>query len=175
LEHWGLINYSSSTPAAAFVSGQNAPGAVFYDGPAHPAVVATQLRAGSSSGLALRESLYADQSSWSDQDTLLLLEALEMYEDRWEDVAKHVGKTREECVQHFLQLPIEEPYLAEEALGAVPEQSAAAAAGAAASSAAAGANGAGAAPPVDPMLCQLALLATAVRACAAGAWWGCGR
>ena len=47
LEHWGLINYSSSTPAASFSAGPYAPGAVFYDGPAPPAVVATALRASS--------------------------------------------------------------------------------------------------------------------------------
>jgi len=71
------------------------------------------------------------------------------------------------CVQRFLQLPIEEPYLAEEALGAVPEKAAAPVQAAAGTEASAGAGpgGAAATATADPMLCQLALLAAAVRAC----------
>lgn len=52
------------------------------------------------------------ESSWSDSELLLLLEALEMFDDNWESVADHVGsRTREECVVKFLQLEIEEKYL----------------------------------------------------------------
>eukprot|EP01135_Chromosphaera_perkinsii_P003707 Nk52_evm25s252 gene=Nk52_evmTU25s252 len=51
-------------------------------------------------------------NSWSDQETLLLLEGLEMYKDDWNRVSDHVGtKTQDECILHFLQLPIEDPYL----------------------------------------------------------------
>ncbi|PVU96909.1 hypothetical protein BB559_002211 [Furculomyces boomerangus] len=47
---------------------------------------------------------------WSDQETLLLLEGLEMYDENWTKIAEHVGtRTREECVLHFLQLPISDP------------------------------------------------------------------
>ena len=49
---------------------------------------------------------------WTDQETLLLLEALEMYKDDWNRVAEHVGsRTQDECILHFLRLPIEDPYL----------------------------------------------------------------
>ncbi|OLL25319.1 SWI/SNF and RSC complexes subunit ssr2, partial [Neolecta irregularis DAH-3] len=49
---------------------------------------------------------------WSDQESLLLLEGLEMYEEDWNAIAEHVGtRTREQCVMKFLQLPIEDPYL----------------------------------------------------------------
>ncbi|ODV91867.1 hypothetical protein CANCADRAFT_12760, partial [Tortispora caseinolytica NRRL Y-17796] len=49
---------------------------------------------------------------WTDQETLLLLEGLEMFEDDWGKIAEHVGsRTREQCVARFLQLPIEDPYL----------------------------------------------------------------
>ncbi|RKP09935.1 SWIRM domain-containing protein [Thamnocephalis sphaerospora] len=49
---------------------------------------------------------------WSDEETLRLLEALDMFEDDWNRIADHVRtKTREQCVVHFLQLPIEEPFL----------------------------------------------------------------
>ncbi|XP_070535822.1 LOW QUALITY PROTEIN: SWI/SNF complex subunit SMARCC2-like [Ptychodera flava] len=49
---------------------------------------------------------------WTDQETLLLLEALEMYKDDWNKVAEHVGsRTQDECILQFLRLPIEDPYL----------------------------------------------------------------
>ncbi|KAJ5238764.1 Winged helix-turn-helix transcription repressor DNA-binding [Penicillium chermesinum] len=49
---------------------------------------------------------------WSDSELLLLLEALESFDDNWEQIANHVGsRTREECVLKFLQLEIEDKYL----------------------------------------------------------------
>jgi len=49
---------------------------------------------------------------WTEQETLLLLEALEMYRDDWNKVAEHVGtRTQDECIMNFLKLPIEDPYL----------------------------------------------------------------
>ncbi|KAI1626034.1 transcriptional adapter 2-alpha [Exophiala viscosa] len=49
---------------------------------------------------------------WSDNETLLLLEALETFDDNWEAVSKHVGtRTREECVLKFLQMDIQDQYL----------------------------------------------------------------
>jgi SWI/SNF related-matrix-associated actin-dependent regulator of chromatin subfamily C len=50
---------------------------------------------------------------WNDQETLLMLEALELFgADNWLQVADHVGtKLPHQCVLHFLQLPIEDPYL----------------------------------------------------------------
>ncbi|KAG0299572.1 hypothetical protein BGZ98_009926 [Dissophora globulifera] len=55
---------------------------------------------------------HATDDTWSDQETLLLLEGLEMYDEDWNQVADHVGtRSREQCILHFLQLPIEDPYL----------------------------------------------------------------
>ncbi|RUS71946.1 hypothetical protein EGW08_020289 [Elysia chlorotica] len=52
---------------------------------------------------------------WSDQETLLLLEALELYKDDWNKVCEHVGsRTQDECILHFLRLPIEDPFLEED-------------------------------------------------------------
>ncbi len=49
---------------------------------------------------------------WSDQETLLLLEGLEMYKDDWNKVCEHVAtRTQDECILKFLQLPIEDPFL----------------------------------------------------------------
>ncbi|KAG0055628.1 hypothetical protein BGZ83_007928 [Gryganskiella cystojenkinii] len=69
-----------------------------------------------SSGDFIRfQSQHFKQSSddpWTDQETLLLLEGLEMYDEDWNLVAEHVGtRGREQCILHFLQLPIEDPYL----------------------------------------------------------------
>lgn len=50
-------------------------------------------------------------SEWTDQETLLLLEGIEMFQEDWTKVAQHVGKTREECLKKFLGLPIEDTYL----------------------------------------------------------------
>ena len=51
---------------------------------------------------------------WTDQETLLLLEGLEMYKDDWNKVSEHVGsRTQDECILHFLRLPIEDPFLEE--------------------------------------------------------------
>ncbi|CCH60966.1 hypothetical protein TBLA_0D04700 [Henningerozyma blattae CBS 6284] len=53
------------------------------------------------------------KTNWSDQDVLLLLEGIEMYEDQWEKIANHIGnnKTVEDCVQKFLTLPIEDQFI----------------------------------------------------------------
>uniref|UniRef100_H3DAR1 SWI/SNF related BAF chromatin remodeling complex subunit C2 n=1 Tax=Tetraodon nigroviridis TaxID=99883 RepID=H3DAR1_TETNG len=49
---------------------------------------------------------------WTEQETLLLLEGLEMYKDDWNKVSEHVGsRTQDECILHFLRLPIEDPYM----------------------------------------------------------------
>ena len=49
---------------------------------------------------------------WSDHETLMLLEGLELYDDDWNAISEHVGtRSREACIAQFLQLPIEDPYL----------------------------------------------------------------
>jgi SWI/SNF related-matrix-associated actin-dependent regulator of chromatin subfamily C len=55
---------------------------------------------------------HLSSSDWSDQEILLLLEAVEMYESDWSAVAAHVAtKSREQCIVQFLKLPIEDPYI----------------------------------------------------------------
>jgi SWI/SNF related-matrix-associated actin-dependent regulator of chromatin subfamily C len=51
-------------------------------------------------------------NDWSDIEILRLLEALERFDDDWNQIAVHVGtRSREECVLAFLQLDIDKPYL----------------------------------------------------------------
>lgn len=56
----------------------------------------------------------AASEPWSAQERLLLLEGLEMFDDDWDKIAAHVGgrRSKEECIAHFLRLPIEDQYLA---------------------------------------------------------------
>jgi SWI/SNF related-matrix-associated actin-dependent regulator of chromatin subfamily C len=49
---------------------------------------------------------------WSDGETLRLLEAMERYDENWDEVADYVvTRTKEECVVKFLQFEIEDKYL----------------------------------------------------------------
>ncbi len=48
---------------------------------------------------------------WTDQETLLLLEGLELYHDNWDQIAEYVGtKTKEQCLLHFVRLPVEDSF-----------------------------------------------------------------
>ncbi len=63
---------------------------------------------------AFRHASGANTSDWSDQETLLLLEGIEMHDDDWNKVSEHVGtRSKDQCILHFLQLPIEDSYLAD--------------------------------------------------------------
>ncbi|CAN8304544.1 unnamed protein product [Cochlearia groenlandica] len=57
---------------------------------------------------------YSDQDgdNWTDQETLLLLEAVELYNENWVQIAEHVGsKTKAQCTVHFLRLTVEDGLL----------------------------------------------------------------
>ena len=50
--------------------------------------------------------------------SLSLPKALELHQDDWNKVAQHVSsRTQDECILHFLKLPIEDRYLEEVSLG----------------------------------------------------------
>ncbi|KAE9547967.1 hypothetical protein FO519_008819 [Halicephalobus sp. NKZ332] len=67
---------------------------------------------------ALRAKGTIPGREWTDQEILLLLEGMEMFCDDWNKVADHVGtRTQDECILQFLQLPIQDPYLEEDAGG----------------------------------------------------------
>ncbi|KAJ7666229.1 Smarcc1 protein [Mycena polygramma] len=53
---------------------------------------------------------------WTDPEVLLLLEGVEMFDDDWSRIEEYVGtRTAQQCIRKFLELPIEDPYLATEA------------------------------------------------------------
>ncbi|GAB2288468.1 hypothetical protein Dimus_022800 [Dionaea muscipula] len=53
-----------------------------------------------------------DGENWTDEETLLLLEALELYTDNWNEIADHVGtRSKAQCILHFLRLPMEDGLL----------------------------------------------------------------
>ncbi|GLJ20492.1 hypothetical protein SUGI_0372970 [Cryptomeria japonica] len=61
---------------------------------------------------ASRDAGDADGNNWTDEETLLLLEALEIYNDNWNEIAEHVGtKSKAQCILHFIRLPMEEGLL----------------------------------------------------------------
>lgn len=54
----------------------------------------------------------ASGGNWTDQETLLLLEALELFKENWNEIAEHVAtKTKAQCILHFVQMPIEDTFL----------------------------------------------------------------
>lgn len=63
------------------------------------------------------------EDDWTDEETLKLLEGLELYEEDWGLIALHVGtRSREQCITKFIQLPIQDSYLdgvAQKDLGAL--------------------------------------------------------
>lgn len=57
------------------------------------------------------EASNANGGGWTDQETLLLLEALELYGDNWNEIAEHVAtKSKSQCILHFIRLPVEDPF-----------------------------------------------------------------
>ncbi|EIW55293.1 Smarcc1 protein [Trametes versicolor FP-101664 SS1] len=57
----------------------------------------------------------AADDDWTDQEILLLLEGVEMYDDDWSAIEEHVGtRSAQQCIRKFLQLPIEDPYVSAE-------------------------------------------------------------
>ncbi|KAG8368251.1 hypothetical protein BUALT_Bualt15G0025900 [Buddleja alternifolia] len=53
----------------------------------------------------------ASGGNWTDQETLLLLEAIELFRDNWSEIAEHVAtKTKAQCILHFVQMPIEDAF-----------------------------------------------------------------
>lgn len=50
--------------------------------------------------------------AWTTQETLRLLEAVDRFDDDWLMISEHVGsRSKEQCITHFLQLPINDEFL----------------------------------------------------------------
>lgn len=53
-----------------------------------------------------------DCGGWTDQETLMLLEGLEMYGENWTEISEFVGtKSKAQCISHFIGMPIEDRFL----------------------------------------------------------------
>ncbi|KAK7352128.1 hypothetical protein VNO80_17546 [Phaseolus coccineus] len=49
---------------------------------------------------------------WIYQETLFLLEALELYKENWNEIGEHVAtKSKAQCILHFVQMPIEDAFV----------------------------------------------------------------
>lgn len=52
------------------------------------------------------------KSDWTDEETLALLDGINKHGENWDAIAQRVKtKTKEQCLLHFLQLPIEDQFL----------------------------------------------------------------
>ncbi|RCH94714.1 SWI SNF, matrix associated, actin dependent regulator of chromatin, sub c, member 2 [Rhizopus stolonifer] len=48
---------------------------------------------------------------WTEEEEAMLQEGLNLYDDDWEKIAEHVGtRTHDECVLHYLELPMQDPF-----------------------------------------------------------------
>ncbi len=57
-------------------------------------------------------SLNLPKTDWSDEETLLLLEGIKQFGENWDAISQKVKtKTKDQCLLHFLQLPIEDQLL----------------------------------------------------------------
>jgi len=62
--------------------------------------------------IELKEVSQQKSVEWTDEETLVLLEAIFLHNDDWKCVAQHVGtKSEADCVSRFIQLPFGEQYI----------------------------------------------------------------
>ncbi|KAJ1265058.1 hypothetical protein BS78_08G049000 [Paspalum vaginatum] len=60
----------------------------------------------------MKDGTETDGDRWTDQETLLLLEGIEKFNDNWNNIAGHVGtKSKAQCIHHFIRLPVEDGLL----------------------------------------------------------------
>lgn len=119
LEHWGLINFTidpRNKPASFLQSmssmGQGQ-GTMLFDYTREPQTASERMIM-FSNNLRPRppQQPPTKTSDWTEEETLMLLDALSTYGDNWDAVAQKVkNKTKEQCMLHFLQLPIEDQFL----------------------------------------------------------------
>ncbi|KAI8090338.1 hypothetical protein BDF21DRAFT_333242 [Thamnidium elegans] len=63
------------------------------------------------SGHFVLERFEKEQNKWDKEEEDLLKEGLGMFGDNWEKISNHVGtRTHDECVLHYLQLPLNDPF-----------------------------------------------------------------
>ncbi|ODV58804.1 Rsc8p [Ascoidea rubescens DSM 1968] len=49
---------------------------------------------------------------WDENEIILLLEGIKIYDDDWDKIAKHVSsRNKQQCLEFFIKLPIEDNYL----------------------------------------------------------------
>jgi SWI/SNF related-matrix-associated actin-dependent regulator of chromatin subfamily C len=57
------------------------------------------------------EDQLKEQDGWDEKEEDLLKEGLRLYEDNWEKISEHVStRTHDECILHYLELPIKDPF-----------------------------------------------------------------
>ncbi|CAO3617507.1 unnamed protein product [Mucor fragilis] len=52
-----------------------------------------------------------DEDAWDEEEESFLREGLKLHPDNWEKISEHVGtRTHDECILHYLQLPLNDPF-----------------------------------------------------------------
>lgn len=52
-----------------------------------------------------------EENEWGSSDLFRLLEAIELFENDWDNIAKYCNKTKDSCILKFITLPIEDSHL----------------------------------------------------------------
>lgn len=117
-EHQRRFQALTTRQYNCFTTGEDVTKARFHNLQSKQVIGATALKQGlfpanyTAADYIRLEQTQQDLSTWSDSETLLLLEGIEMFDNDWEQIAYHVGtRSKESCLAKFLQLPIEDPYL----------------------------------------------------------------
>lgn len=123
-EHQRRFQALTTRQYNCFTTGEDVTKARFHNLQSKQVIGATALKQGlfpanyTAADYIRLEQTQQDLSTWSDSETLLLLEGIEMFDNDWEQIAYHVGtRSKESCLAKFLQLPIEDPYLSPKAEG----------------------------------------------------------
>uniref|UniRef100_A0A8C4DHC8 SWI/SNF related BAF chromatin remodeling complex subunit C2 n=1 Tax=Dicentrarchus labrax TaxID=13489 RepID=A0A8C4DHC8_DICLA len=120
LEQWGLINYQVDSESRPTPMGPP-PTSHFHVLADTPSSLVPLQPKTSQTPATQQMMSFPDKVKEKPNDTFAqeyikccphFRQGLEMYKDDWNKVSEHVGsRTQDECILHFLRLPIEDPYL----------------------------------------------------------------
>jgi SWI/SNF related-matrix-associated actin-dependent regulator of chromatin subfamily C len=115
LEKWGLINYAVDAARVPIFAQPKSSATVVVRDDVVSVGKGQSVLGGAvnvvSAGLAVA-GLSSDEPEWTASETLSLLASIERHGENWTRIAQEVGRPKEDCVAHFLRLPIEDPYIA---------------------------------------------------------------
>ncbi|KAI7894266.1 uncharacterized protein EV154DRAFT_415461 [Mucor mucedo] len=109
LEQWGLINYQVDPEAklSSLSPPFDSQYKVVIDQPSEEA----EYKQKEEEEEEEKETRVKVDDVWEEEEESLLKEGLGLFGDDWEKVSNHVGtRTHDECILHYLQLPMNDPF-----------------------------------------------------------------